>query len=142
MGEGFAVQAIVLDIFDPGFDLALAFRILAFAGPDRKAGRGRILMEALIQGQFSEPLVDHDQLGLIIHAFSRTAAEIERRTGSGLGCGWAMLHILAGENPAPVAANHGLGIEPCRRTGKSLSRYAISPIEKLDIESIFKSKKQ
>lgn len=75
-GEGFAVQAVVLDIFDPGLDLALAFRIVAFAGPDRKAGRGRTLMEALVQGQFPEPLMDHDQLGLVVHALRRPAAEI------------------------------------------------------------------
>ncbi|HEY8038046.1 MAG TPA: hypothetical protein VIF37_20930 [Methylobacter sp.] len=39
--------------------------------------------------------------------------------GSGLGCGWAMLHILVGGNPAPVTASHGPGIEPCRRIGNS-----------------------
>ena len=37
--------------------------------------------------------------------------------GSGLGCGWAMLQILAGVNPAPVAASHGPDIEPCRYDG-------------------------
>ena len=33
---------------------------------------------------------------------------------SGLSCGWAMLHILAGGNPAPVTVSHRPGIEPCR----------------------------
>jgi hypothetical protein len=28
-----------------------------------------------------------------------------------------MLQILAGVNPAPVAASHGPGIEPCRGDG-------------------------
>ena len=40
-----------------------------------------------------------------------------KTTGSSLGCGWAMLQILAGENPAPVTASHGPGIEPCRCDG-------------------------
>lgn len=38
-------------------------------------------------------------------------------TGSSLGCGWAMLQILAGVNPASVATSHGPGIEPCRCDG-------------------------
>ena len=41
----------------------------------------------------------------------------QRALGSGLGCGWAMLQILAGVNPAPVAASHGPDIEPCRYDG-------------------------
>ncbi len=40
-----------------------------------------------------------------------------RTIGTGLGCGWAMLQILAGVNPAPVAASHGPDIEPCRWGG-------------------------
>ena len=40
--------------------------------------------------------------------------------GSGLGCGWAMLQILAGVNPAPVTASHGPGIEPCRCDGDTV----------------------
>ena len=39
---------------------------------------------------------------------------------SSLGCGWAMLQILAGENPAPVTASHGPGIEPCRCGGNTV----------------------
>ena len=41
-------------------------------------------------------------------------------TGSSLGCGWARLQILAGENPAPVTASHGPGIEPCRCGGNTV----------------------
>lgn len=40
--------------------------------------------------------------------------------GSGLGCGWAMLQISAGVNPASVTASHGPRIEPCRQVGNNL----------------------
>jgi hypothetical protein len=35
-------------------------------------------------------------------------------------CGLAMLRNQAGVTPAPVAASHGLGIEPCRHRGNGV----------------------
>jgi len=34
--------------------------------------------------------------------------------------GLAMLHILAGGDPARVTASHGPGIEPCSQSGNGL----------------------
>ena len=35
-------------------------------------------------------------------------------------CGLAMLHKLAGVNPAQVIASHEPGIEPCRHSGNDM----------------------
>ncbi len=35
-------------------------------------------------------------------------------------CGLAMLHKLAGANPAQVIASHEPGIEPCRHIGNGM----------------------
>lgn len=45
--------------------------------------------------------------------------EKRERTGSSLGCGWAMSHILAGGNPVSVTASHRPSIEPCRSVGNN-----------------------
>ena len=41
------------------------------------------------------------------------------KTGSSLGCGWAMSQILAGGNPVSVTASHRPSIEPCRSVGNN-----------------------
>ena len=44
--------------------------------------------------------------------------------GSEVRCGLAMLHKLAGVNPAQVIAIHEPGIEPCRHIGNDVLFYA------------------
>jgi len=44
----------------------------------------------------------------------------EGKTGSRLGCGMAMSRTLAGGTPAPEAASHGPGIQPCRHGGNGV----------------------
>jgi hypothetical protein len=41
-------------------------------------------------------------------------------TGFEVRCGLAMLHKLAGVNPAQVIASHEPGIEPCRHSGNDM----------------------
>lgn len=74
--EDFAVKAILLDVLHAGFHLALALRVIAFTGMDAEPGCGGIRVEALVESQFPVLLVDDDQLGLIINALLRQAAEV------------------------------------------------------------------
>lgn len=69
------VESVLLDVLDSGFDLALALRVVAFAGADAKAGRRGVLLEALVQRQLPERLGDDHQTGLIVDALFGTPPE-------------------------------------------------------------------
>lgn len=74
--EGFTVESILLDVLHAGFHLALALRIVGFAGMDPEPRRGGIIMESLVEDQFPVMLVDHHQLGLIVNALLGPATEV------------------------------------------------------------------
>ncbi len=74
--EDFTVEAILLDVLNTGFHLALALRVIAFAGMDPESSRGGILMKPLVERQFAVLFVDHHQLGLIVNALIRQATEV------------------------------------------------------------------
>src|SRR3546814_1023117 len=74
--EVLAVEAVTLDVLDPGLHLTLALRVIALAGMDAVPDGSRILVDALVQRQLTVLLVDHHHLGLIVDALLGDAAEV------------------------------------------------------------------
>ncbi len=66
--EDLAIKAIVLDVLDPGLDLALAFRIIALTGVNAEPRPSGIGTKGLVKFQLPVLLVQHHQRGLVIDA--------------------------------------------------------------------------
>src|SRR3546814_14110066 len=74
--EVLAVEAVTLDVLDPGLHLALALRVIALAGMDAVPDGSRILVEALVQRQLTVLLVEDPHLCLIVDALLFDRAEV------------------------------------------------------------------
>src|SRR5690554_3146118 len=71
-----AIEAVPFDILDAGLDLAFALWVVALTGVDTKSSRSCILVEPLVELQFAVLLLNHHQLGLVVHTLFGQAAKI------------------------------------------------------------------
>ena len=74
--EDLTGEGVVLDVLDPGLDLALALGVVALAGVDAEPGGSGIGGKALVEVQLAILLVQHHQFGLVVDALLGTAAEV------------------------------------------------------------------
>src|SRR3546814_1108245 len=68
-GKLFAVQAVLLDVFNASFHFTFALWVVAFTGIDSEARCRGEFMETRVQRQFPVLFAEDHQLGLVVHTF-------------------------------------------------------------------------
>ena len=75
-GKVLPIKAILFNVFDPGFHLAFALRVIALTGMDSEPDRGGIRVKTWVGLDLPVLLVNHNPLGWVINTFFGGAAKI------------------------------------------------------------------